>query len=91
MLCSFIAAVDLLTLYSEELGVKRHRLEISFYVHICLFKDYENSLGSLWGGMEKPCERLSSYRNGDSQRQDFVLAMLAGFRHLDHCLVVTDV
>lgn len=32
----FIAAVDLLKLYSEELGVKRRWLEISLYVHFCL-------------------------------------------------------
>lgn len=41
--------------------------------------------------MEKPCEHLSSYRNGDLQRQDFVLVVLAGFRDLDHCLVVNDI
>lgn len=39
LLLSFsIAAVDLLKLYSEELGVKRRWLEISFYVNFCLLK-----------------------------------------------------
>lgn len=74
--------------YSEELGVKRHWLEISLYVHFCLLKDYENSSGSL-GGNGKT-EHLSSYRN-DLQRQRIVLAMLVGFRDLDHCLVVNDI
>lgn len=44
----------------------------------------------VWGGGRKT-EHLSSYRNDDLQRQRFILAVLVGFRDLDHCLVVNDI
>lgn len=58
----FIAAVEMLILCSEELGVKRRWLEISLYVHFCLER-YKNSLGG-GEGTERKTEHLSSCRNG---------------------------
>lgn len=82
----FIAAVDLLILCSEELGVKRRWLEISLYVHFCLER-YKNSSG---GGGGKPSICLVTGMV-ILKRHRFVLAVLVGFRDLDHCLVVNDI
>lgn len=87
----FIAAIDLVNQYSEELGVKRRYLEISLYVHFCLLRNSENSSGSL-GGNRKPCEYLSSYRNGDFTKEAILFwPCWWKSKTWDRCVVVNDI